>query len=135
MTFVHHPAVWYAPRPVFCLLGVQFPKSRSLALRSGLPLGCVVTPLPELLQQPPVLQRPPLSCDRCGAFVNPHCTVGGRSRGGMHWQPVMNVKLLMRTPRLQVNPQNGEWECVFCGSRNAAAGVLAVQDVQVMTFG
>ncbi|KAK9807565.1 hypothetical protein WJX72_002839 [[Myrmecia] bisecta] len=66
----------------------------------GIPLGALVTPLPEGAS-PPLLRRPPVCCSQCGAAINAYSAVDRR---------------------------RATWQCGFCSQQNQVDASMALHD-------
>lgn len=74
---------------------------KNAARTLGLPLGCLVTPVPSAALQLPVSGSPAAACFSCGANLNVHC---------------------------KIDPRTGSWQCCFCKQSNKEARPL--HDIQ-----
>ncbi|GMH33540.1 hypothetical protein BSKO_01374 [Bryopsis sp. KO-2023] len=77
---------------------------RAFGNNVGIPMGGILNCIPQEEAKLPQLNKPPICCVRCGAFINPFC---------------------------RVEVQAGRWKCVFCESVNIAQDQLGGADLQV----
>eukprot|EP00884_Botryococcus_braunii_P000594 jgi/Botrbrau1/10535/Bobra.7_1s0015.1 len=61
---------------------------RNVSQNMGIPVGAIITPVPDMERPPPRVARRPICCTHCGAAANLYC---------------------------KVDLREGAWECLFCG--------------------
>jgi hypothetical protein len=92
---------------------VQILNERYSASRGGIPLGAIVTPLPDFRAPVPVIRRLPASCPNCCSVINSYCKVippPPRPRGRA-WRERPRRPAEVLAPHGVARLLGGNWEC------------------------